>query len=193
MSNNITKNEIGNPNHDYADNDDNLTLILDYEEYKLKYLENKKNALENYISDNKISDKEKIIKFLESEFYFLQDQQKAIYYSNVEMKKYLTEEDEELNEFRAENMKIIYKNFERMKKIKSDILGLDRNHNIKDKDLLFFYKNLDKDIEEFKVPKNNPFIVEFIDRSGNHDTDAAENNNDYDTNDELEIIKEINL
>lgn len=187
MSNNIGKNDHNNINEEHANNE---TLFMDFEEYKLKFLENKKIALDNYINDSKISDKEKIIKFLESEFYFLEEQQKAIHYSNEEMKKYCTEEDEEINECRAENMKILFKNFERMKKIKSEILALDRSHYLKDKDLFSFCKNLEQEYKNQIDLKNNPLIVEFIDRSGENYHHADENQNIYK---DKAIIREIDL
>jgi len=191
MSNNITKNEINILNQDYADNS---TLFLDFNEYKFKHLE-KKNLLDCYINDNKISDKEKIIHFLESEFYFLEEQQKAIFYSNEEMKKYSTEDDEEINECRSENMKILFKNLERMKKIKSEILDLDRTHYIKDRDLLLFYKKLDQEVKGYNNKDfiDNPFIKEFIDRSGTSDYSDNDNKNKANKSKEERIISEISL
>ena len=69
-------------------------LFVDFEEYKNKYLEIKKNKIENFINNKDINDKDKIIQFLESEFYFLEEQQKAIYYSNEEMNKYYDNDKE---------------------------------------------------------------------------------------------------
>jgi len=194
----------------------NETLYLDFEEYKQKYLENKKLRIENYLNDNKISDKEKIINFLESEFYFLEEQQKAIFYSNEEMNKYCTIDDEDINECKAENMKIIFKNFERMKIIQDDIIALDRNHYFKDRNYLSI---LDKSTKEedldYKDPNKNPLIVEFIDRSnenksGNDNITFEKNFEDFfihNTNNEInnvsaydekleneeEIIRELEL
>lgn len=205
MSNNLINNN--NQNNIENQESNNETLYLDFEEYKQKYLENRKNTIDNYINDNKIGDKEKIIKFLESEFFFLEEQQKAIYYSNQEMMKYCTEDDEDINECRAENMKIIFKNFERMKKIKSDIIGLDKNHYLKDKELLEIFKDVINEEKDYKDPNKNPLIVEFIDRSnenncGDINAEFEKNFNEFFIennklsnieNNEEEIIKEIDL
>lgn len=172
-------------------------LILDYEEYKQKTLENKKLIIDKFINNDKINDKVKIIKFLESEFDFLEGQQKAIFYSNEEMEKYSSEYDNDIQECRAENMKIIFKNLERMKKIQSEILDLDRNHCIKDRDM-FSYVNKKEEVD-YKDPNKNPLILEFIDRSTYDNIDvnkecAIESIEKVDDIDEKEeILKEIDL
>jgi hypothetical protein len=201
MSNNPTKNNDDKSNSDEEDN--NETLFLDFEEYKQKYLENRKNTIDSFINDNKINDKEKIVKFLESEFIFLEEQQKAIFYSNQEMMKYCGEDDEDINECRSENMKIIFKNLTRMKKIQSDIIGLDRNHFLKDKDLFESFKNLIYEEKDYKDPNKNHLIVEFIDRSAENNSSCKasefeKNFNNFFTeniskNKDNEIISEIDL
>ena len=142
-------------------------LFVDFEEYKNKYLEIKKNKIENFINNKDINDKDKIIQFLESEFYFLEEQQKAIYYSNEEMNKYY-DNDKEIAESRAENVKILFKNFERMKKIKEDLLGLDKYHYMKDKNILSNFKFEEEKYNNSNYLLNNPLIEEFIDRSDLH-------------------------
>lgn len=192
-------------------------LFIDFEEYKHKYLENRKAKIESFIYDEKISDKEKIIKFLESELYFLEEQQKAIFYSNEEMMKYSTDDDKDIQEYRAENMKLMFKNFERMKKIKDDILGLDKTHYIKDKNFLSIFSRKQAELQSISSisistlesnTTNNPFIVEFIDRSDQKEnintTDSVlsedefnnlinANNNSLENNSGDNIIKEIEL
>ncbi len=169
-------------------------LILDFEDYKEKNLENKRLIIESYINDKKINDKIKIIKFLESEFDFLEEQQKAIFYSNEEMEKYSSIEDKDIQECRAENIKIIFKNLERMKKIQEEIKNLDRNHYIKDKDL-FSYVNKNEEKEKVEIetenevddkdPKKNPLILEFIDRASYNNININHNDND--------IIRDIDI
>lgn len=155
-------------------------LFLDFNDFRDKYLEISTKEIENDIGFTKEhSNQESLIIKLESEFYFIEQEQKAIFSSNEEMMKYSNGEDEDINECRSENMKLMFKNFERMKEIQKEILQIDCSHNIRNIDLLALTGKNNQDVD-YKDPKNNPLIVEFIDRSAeNGGVNDAEFNQDF--------------
>jgi hypothetical protein len=137
---------------------------------------------------------------------FLEQVQKAIYSSNEQMMKYSDGDDEEINECRSENIKIIFKNLESMKEIQEKILNINFNHNIKNINLFSLIGSKDNETIDFKNPMNNPLIVEFIDRSEENnyvnkvefdkkfnDFFNTKNENNLSEENEEEILNEIDL
>lgn len=96
----------------------------------------------------------RIIRILELEFYTLEKQQIALFYSNEEMANFDIE-DKIIVEARSENMRFIEKNLERMKQIKAHVLNLDINHPIGDKNLLGCFNNLVIDKDAREIPPEN--------------------------------------
>jgi len=177
-------------------------LFLDFNDFKNKYIENSQNEFDCEINNNQ----ETLIKALETEFWFLEQVQKAIYSSNEQMMKYSDGDDEEINECRSENIKIIFKNFESMKEIQEKILNINFNHNIKNINLFSLIGSKDNETIDYKNPKNNPLIVEFIDRSeeNNYENKVefdkkfndffnTKNQNQIPEENEEEILNEIDL
>lgn len=148
-----------------------------FENYKT-YQESMKERRMKVLEDKgEMDSKEKIIKILELEYEDLEKQQRALFYSNEEM--LLSDpNDLELIECRAENMKFIDKNFQRMKEIKEELINLEPQHFIKDKDIMTVEK-FDKK-EEVSENENKISI------------DANIQIKAYD-NVEDDIIKEIDL
>lgn len=168
-------------------------LFLDFNDFKNKYIENSLKESENDSDINEINNKQdSLIKKLETELYFLKEENKAIYFSNEEMSKYSSKlEDEDINECRAENMKILFTNFERMKEIQKEILNVDSNHNVKCIDLSSMIDKTNEEDIDYKDPKNNPLIIEFIDRSDNNNINDAEFNKEFDDFFYLKKEKEV--
>jgi hypothetical protein len=129
--------------------------------------------IESFINSNQYDSKEKIIKLLEIEYTELEQQQMAMYFSNEEMLNY-DPNDLDIIEARAENIKIMEKNIQRMQKIKEDLLKLDRDHYINGKNVF--------DCFNFK-PEKNDTIENKIDNEGDK----------MDVDDEEKIITEIDL
>jgi len=169
-------------------------LFLDFNDFKNKYIENSLLHETENDCDNKSSkiDTEKqslttLIRKLETEFYFLEQENKGIYFSTEEMTKYSNrgdkDEDDDLNEYRAENLKLLFRNLERMKDIQTEILQIDSCHNIKNFNLLSMISCINKNDAaeageiDYKNPKNNPLIVEFVDRSSGHDINYSDKDN----------------
>jgi hypothetical protein len=119
--------------------------------------------LNEFIESKEFDSKEKIIKLLEIEYDYLEKQQVALFYSNEEMLKYDTN-DIAIIEARSENVKIIGKNIERMKKIRNDILNLDKEHYIAGKNIYDFNMKTiikyDKEEEFDKLQLNSVEIRE---------------------------------
>lgn len=152
--------------NEFINDEADMKLFLNFKDFKNKYLENSLKELSINKGESPINIERKTnLIILENEFYFLEQDQKAIITSNEEMLKYSNFDDEDINECRSENMRLIFKNFVRMKEIKQQILKIDCDHIIKDTSLLSIIDNVENDLVDYKDPKNNPLISEFIDRS----------------------------
>jgi hypothetical protein len=103
--------------------------------------DNGEKSIDKFINNDDIDSRYKIIKMLEIEYDYIEKQQMAMFYSNEEMLKY-DPNDIDLIDARAENIKLIEKNIIRMHKIKSDILELDRDHYIINKNIFSFETKL---------------------------------------------------
>ncbi len=154
-----------------------IEYFENYTTYQEAMAEKRLKLFESFPENKNKDSKSKIIKLLELEYDDLEKQLAALIYSNEEMLN-IDASDLELIECRAVNIKFIEKNIKRLKEIKEEILNLDKDNKIKNKDESLVF-NLD-DYEYNKADLNQITNINL--------------NNEYDLIDKDEdIIKELNL
>lgn len=157
--------------------------------------ENLRNLRFNIVNDETLDSKQKIIKSLETEYEYLQNQIKALIYSNEEMSKFDVNDDM-IIESRSENLKFMQKYIIRLNKIRNEITILDPCHHIVE------IKNTLQEInEEYKIDietvnKNEKDLREF--KNENDPNKKVSNGYDIVYQDknsinDCVIINEINL
>jgi len=111
----------------FDDNNSSTNFFENFESFE----ENLRMIRLNVINDNSLDSKQKIIKSYEIEYEYLENQIKALIYSNDEMSKFDIN-DEIIMESRAENLKFMQNYLTRLNKIRSEIIALDSAHPIID-------------------------------------------------------------
>ena len=129
-----------------------------YADYIKKTNEDRQRMIDDFINDDSLNSKQKIITVLEMEYNYLEMQQKALFYSNEEMLN-CDINDTDVIESRAINMTFMEKNNKRMKEIKQELLNLDGDTNHIYRKDLFSYVNV-SDYSEDKRNINQDIIQE---------------------------------
>jgi len=137
-------------------NKNKIEFFENYENYKEHIKEQRNNKIE--LLDNNLDSKQKIIKLLELEYEDLEKQQSILIYSNDQMLNF-DPNDIEVIECRAENLKFIQKNIERMKEIKKEIVDLDKNHPYVNKDVYNIEKFNDEINTNIRPVETNDEII----------------------------------
>lgn len=168
-------------------NQDIKPNLISKKEQVKDFIENPEN------DDYNLNQKERILTLLAIEYDYLEKQQNALFYSNEEMEKYSLS-DKDIIECRAENLKIIEKNLVRMKQIRQDIIALDKDHYILNKEVFscFNINNLIKEsnsnnIEQEQEEENETSHFKY---RNNQDNIIFEEEKEKE---EETIIKEIEL
>ncbi len=153
-------------------------------EHELNYeeaLRERRSVILNSTKNSNYDSKTQIIKLLELEYEDLEKQHSALMYSNDEMLK-VNPSDSDLIECREENIKYIQAGLKRMKEIIEEVLDLDRDNRLKDKQPGVVVDSMDN-----KYDTNSENNVE----SNTNNENNIMNSKDYkNTN---EIIDEIEL
>jgi hypothetical protein len=171
------------------------------------YEENIRTLRLNVINDNSLDSKQKIIKSYEIEYEYLENQIRALIYSNDEMSKF-NMNDEIIVESRAENLKFMQKYLIKLNKIRAEIVALDPTHPIVDvsetlmeiSDEIPNLHNLDDDLNApikdkvFKLEDTaNYNEIDYIEEYKNSQRSYIKDDTENDFHNQGSIINEINL
>jgi hypothetical protein len=170
--------------------ENNLSTNL-YDNFE-SYEENLRSRRLNVVNDNSLDSKQKIIKSYEIEHDYLENQIKALVYSNDEMSKFDLN-DEVIMESRYENLKFMQKYLISLRQIQSEIVKLDPAHPFLDDSAILkqlneiehYNKNIQNECDE-----NNKDNLKDINQIKFDSEDIFYIDN-YQDNDD--IINEINL
>jgi hypothetical protein len=168
------------------------TYYENYKTYQEAMIERREAVIQSMENQEHIDSKVKIVKLLELEFEDLEKQQSALVYSNEVMFQ-SDPNDLDIIESRAENMKYIKLNFERMKQIYDEISKLDSNNQILWKSI--FSLNIDYKKNEEKpesLANGSPEIKYSVDNT--QLSNLIEINNSLSENEKSEkVIVELEL
>jgi hypothetical protein len=169
---------------------DENDLTSDFFENFESFEQNLRNLRFNIVNDETLDSKQKIIKSLEIEYEYLQNQIKALIYSNDEMSKFDVN-DNLIIESRSENLKFMQKYIIRLNKIRNEIAILDPCHHIVEIKNTLQEINEEYNIEIQKVNSNDENSRES--KNKNDLNDKVNNRPDIVSDDKNVIINEINL